>query len=965
MTRHLLSRAVAAFLAACVILQAPGLGCYEALAAAGRSSGRRVKFERAAPRFKGFTGGTLKERGRRDLPFVQRRVSGHVPEPVAHASAAKPWQFQNPLRPAAVSRPPARGADAERVSRQMSELVSGLDRMSSAGSKARLDHLTDKIFLGIPSAAHTGVPAVAGSPVEKISQARAHSPRAPPAAPPAPIPAAVEKHRITAGGNMLVGSISFLYMGLAFAMPHLLPAVSVPLVLPGFDLHNLSFALYSFGSFSTAPLAALLAKFSPGGSPLLIGTAAAGAVFNFLYVWTALSLGGAVKDYLKSQGATSPTWKQIWGAAAATPEDPGRVFAYLKSAWVRATVEAHESLHREGFGEWGAYSLQYPEAFLSRAPYVSAAWARVKRFILSASQIFFGDPEVRPFVKKYPFFFWTGLTLLLTDAVIGNLLPNLTRLLMQSAQSRSLEGVVMMMWTIPVVSAFYALLEFAHSWASLMINANVIYDFRVWLMRHFVGQSHDFFINEKPGELTSRLLEDTSKLSTRNVHVPMAAPHYFGVLALSLGMFAAHAPDKMTYAILGLMVFVSAFGYFVGKKLEKLTETYAKEKADLTAQTQEAFSNPDLFKSYGNEDLEVERFSRRALEMKRLNVKIALLRAIEWSIKSATSTFATIYLIYLWGSYSHVVSGSPGIPDMIGMVGWAGGIKYAVDGVISLVVDSLEAGGATQKVVKDYPHRVPSVRDSAAARELGVIEGRVDFKDVVFSYSKEPFLKEVSFSALPGQVTAIVGGSGGGKTTILRLLQRFYDVEKGGVWIDGYDIREVSQKSFRKQFALVPQNAKPLMGTIRENITYGKPGATEAEIQSAVRSANAEFIYELPNGMDTVVGTNGGNISGGQAQRIAIARAILRNPRILILDEATSALDNKSEKAVQSALDNLMKGRTTFVVAHRLTTIQRADRILVLDGGQIVQAGTHAELLKDKDGKYYGLYTAAQGPHNP
>ena len=254
----------------------------------------------------------------------------------------------------------------------------------------------------------------------------------------------------------------------------------------------------------------------------------------------------------------------------------------------------------------------------------------------------------------------------------------------------------------------------------------------------------------------------------------------------------------------------------------------------------------------------------------------------------------------------------------------------------------------------------PSVTDTAGAPCLPALHGAATFTDVRFSYAPgREVLRGITFTMPAGQVVALVGPSGAGKSTIAALIPRFYDVQAGTIAVDGQDIRAVSLASLRAQIAIVPQEPVLFALTVRENIAYGRPDATEADLVAAATAANAhEFIVSMADGYDTMVGERGVKLSGGQRQRIAIARALLRDPRILILDEATSSLDSESERLVQEALDHLMAGRTTLVIAHRLSTVEKADQILVLDAGAIVESGTHHQLL-EREGMYYRMYTTA------
>src|SRR5437867_2286087 len=359
--------------------------------------------------------------------------------------------------------------------------------------------------------------------------------------------------------------------------------------------------------------------------------------------------------------------------------------------------------------------------------------------------------------------------------------------------------------------------------------------------------------------------------------------------------------------------------------------------------------------SFVREDYERARFAAQVHR----TLDIVLRRARIMAVFVPTITFATFVAAaaVLWYGGSQVIRGTMSPGDMIAFVLYAGLLIGPLGTFARLFSHIKEAQGALERVFEILDTR-PDVADAPNARPLPPVRGTVAMEGVSFSYDGHmTVLSDLTFKVQPGEVVAVVGPSGSGKTTLINLVHRFYDPVTGVVTIDGHDLKSVTMQSLYQQIALVPQEMRLFGGTIRDNIRYGRVSASDEEIVAAARAANAhKFIIAFPDGYDTLVGEKGVNLSGGQRQRIAIARAVLKDPRILILDEATSSLDNESELLVQDALDRLMAGRTTFVIAHRLSAIQKADRILVLDKGRLVEEGTHAALL-DKKGLYYHLYT--------
>jgi subfamily B ATP-binding cassette protein MsbA len=514
-----------------------------------------------------------------------------------------------------------------------------------------------------------------------------------------------------------------------------------------------------------------------------------------------------------------------------------------------------------------------------------------------------------------------------------------------------------MTWTIALFLGLVVaqgLLSMGHGYLTAGVSQRIMADFRTHLFAHLQRLSLSFFVRRRTGEILSRLMNDVGVIQSTLTETPIDSTKqlvtFVGGVAFLLTM-----NWRLCLVILLLLPILVLVARFFGKRLRALATDIQDQTAALTTLAEEVISGIRVVKSFVQTGREERRFAAQT----QTALGIALRRAAVLAVFIPTITLLTFAAaaIVLWYGGQQVIAGTVSPGDLFAFVLFAGILIGPFGSAARVFSQIKEAQGAMARVFEILDTQ-PEVQDRPNAVTLSPIVGDVEARQVSFAYDpRQPVLSDISFSAKAGELVALVGPTGAGKTTLVNLLHRFYDPTRGAVLIDGYDLREIRLDSLYRQMGLVPQEAILFGGTILDNIRYGREDATDAEVRQASRAANAEeFIVRLPDGYSTVVGEKGMNLSGGQRQRLAIARAVLKDPRILLLDEATSALDAESERLVQEALDRLMAGRTTFVVAHRLTTIQRASRILVLSKGRIIEEGTHATLMA-RAGLYHYLYT--------
>jgi subfamily B ATP-binding cassette protein MsbA len=483
---------------------------------------------------------------------------------------------------------------------------------------------------------------------------------------------------------------------------------------------------------------------------------------------------------------------------------------------------------------------------------------------------------------------------------------------------------------------------------------SVTRDLRQSVYAHLQNLSLGFFASRRTGELTSRLSSDVTVV--RIALVNNIATLLSNVLTV-IGSAALIITINWRLTAIVVLIFPLAtiIARLYSRSLRPLSTQVQDKLADATATAEEAISGVRVVKSFGREPYEVRRFNEATQEVFRSSLKLARIRATFGPLIGLMFFFALVGL--LWFGSQEVSAGRLNAGDLVAFLLYGGVIAGGISGLATIFSQFQEAIGATRRLFEILDTQ-PEVRDAPAAREVGQVQGRITFDHVSFAYEDGvEVVSDISFEIAPGEILALVGPSGAGKSTLFNLIPRFYDPTSGAVRLDGYDLRELQVASLRATIAIVPQDTMLFSGSVRENILYGDLNAGEAEMIAAAKAANAhDFIQALPRGYDTLVGERGVKLSGGQRQRVAIARAILKNPRILLLDEATSALDSESEGLVQEALGRLMQGRTTIIIAHRLSTVQVAHRIAVLDKGRLVELGTHDELMARR-GLYYKLYT--------
>ncbi len=563
-----------------------------------------------------------------------------------------------------------------------------------------------------------------------------------------------------------------------------------------------------------------------------------------------------------------------------------------------------------------------------------------------------------PYFKKYKFIlmfdlFCAALTTL-TDMVLPMILRRLTNAglgtyTLTREMIFRMAGLLLIMKIIDLFAGFY-MTKTGH-----IMGAKIETDMRYDVFQHLQKLSDSYFNETKVGQIMARITSDLFDITEFSHHCP--EEYFIGLIKIIVSFAILVRLNTLLTVILFLSIpLMIVFASKYNRRMRKGFKEQKRHIGVLNADIEDSLLGVKVVKSFANEDVEIEKFQKG--NKKFLDIKSETYTSMA-GFNTITKAFDGImYIIVVLFGGLFLVEGKMSSGDIVAFILYVQTLLTTVRRIVEFT-EQFQRGMTGIERFTEIMDQDIEIFDDEDAVDLENVKGKIEIKDVSFKYNNnsENVLNNISFTINPGQKVALVGPSGGGKTTLCNLIPRFYDVEDGEILVEGIDVRKIKLQSLRSNIGMVQQDVYLFSGTVRENILYGKPDATEQEVIDAAKAAGAyDFIMNLENGFDTYVGERGVMLSGGQKQRISIARVFLKNPPILILDEATSALDNKSEFIVQESLENLAKGRSSLTIAHRLTTVQNADLILVLTEDGIIERGTHQQLMEQK-GYYYNLYT--------
>ena len=563
--------------------------------------------------------------------------------------------------------------------------------------------------------------------------------------------------------------------------------------------------------------------------------------------------------------------------------------------------------------------------------------------------------QIFKYVKPYKWYLVGAFTMLVLSSMLTMVFPYLAGVLSDIATGTDRFGLDLnaVGKILIIIIVVQGLVSYSQVWFNAMVSERSMADLRMALYAKMVSLPIFFFEENRVGELMSRISSDVAQLQSvfSSTLLSFFRQIFILVIAVSLLLFIT---PQLSLIMLATFPIVVVGALFFGRYLRRLSKNRQKELANTNVVVEESLHNIKSVKSFTNEKFESERYDTKIKSLVGISLSLARVRG-GFSTFIVVLIFGGLFFV-LWMGANYVADGKMTIGDLVTFIAYTGFIGGSIAGLGNFYAEIVSAIGGTERIREIL--NLDSELD-ILSEETIQIQGNLEYKDVRFSYpTRKDFeiLKGISFAIAAGEKTALVGQSGSGKSTIVQLLMRYYELEQGEILVDGKNINTLDHKAFRENLAIVPQEIMLFGGTLKENILYGKPDATDEEMMSAAKKANCyDFIMKFPDAFETTVGERGVKLSGGQKQRVAIARAILKDPKILILDEATSALDSESERLVQEALENLMQGRTSIIIAHRLSTIKNVDNIIVIDDGNIVEEGNHDALIEKPNGTYAAL----------
>lgn len=560
------------------------------------------------------------------------------------------------------------------------------------------------------------------------------------------------------------------------------------------------------------------------------------------------------------------------------------------------------------------------------------------------------------YLKPYKWKFATGLLFLLVSGGASLAFPNLLGKMVDFGnQGKGMHEISVLALTLFAVLLVQTIFSFFRTRIFVEVTEKTLADIRQSTYNHLIKLPMSFFAKRRVGELNSRISSDISLL--QDSLTSTLSDFLYQVIIIIGGIaLLMHSSFKLTLFMLAILPAVAVFAVFFGKYIRKFTKQAQSQVAESNTIVEETLQGIQNVKAFANEFFEMKRYRNKTNEVAKTGIKGGKYQA--YSSFIILAFFGAMGAV-IWRGALLISSGQMAAGELFSFVVYSGFIAGNIAGLAGVYNRIQKTAGAAENLLELLDEPAEEINENLALTRENTIHGAIRFENVSFEYpsrKEQQVLRDISFTIKPGQQIALVGPSGAGKSTLISLLLRFYQPSSGNIYFDGKDSSLFPLSALRSQMAVVPQDVFLFGGTIRENIAYGKPDATDEEIIDAAKQANAwEFIQSFSEGLQTIVGERGVQLSGGQRQRIAIARAVLKNPKILLLDEATSSLDSESERLVQEALDKLMQCRTSIVIAHRLSTIRNADQIIVINDGKVVEQGTHQELIIQPEGLYRNL----------